>query len=997
MNKKILAGLMSLGLILGPIGNGQALATEAKTYDQGLVDELILYTSLDESQIGPLDDELKNEFLTLQSDAEELLNSDEKTDDQLEEKIELFGNFLARAAGSFVKSYTEDDLKNYKERLIVYKKIYDNYKKNLDKENQTAIEKNITWFTFYLAEATKEENKVNDFNVQSGNIEKYTQTLKEAIIAAKKDADKPKNDEEIKAIFEKESSVTKEEIKALDPVLEAAHKKLETLRNNKAVLLDDEVKFKGTEAYKKAETGLKVAYDNSIASIKEIKDLDEIKDFFYDYELYEEYIEKAFKARTAISDKDLKKSGDKIEIIKNSTEKSKEEQLRDKIQEGKKELENPKISQERRKALKESIEKAEYLLAPPPSDDDEMEKAIKDLDEKIRSAKESEKDTDDVKKLKDQLAYAKYLKENIFYQIRPTEAKDGLNKSIKESEDLLSKDNPDQSAVKKALDKLNSKIDDVVFTNPTYIEFAGSAQVEKDLKALVDSKSRLESLDAYKNAADYDKMLYKKALDAASELLKGPADKKTSKNLKEKYTDLYRAIENLQKTTMDKLKDLVNDDPYFRLEKAYTDAEKDSAMNDALENYKNLIKQAKDEIYKIDPNQKEIERIYKSLKDSRDEIEKKISTIKRKILAEIYLSEIFKDTDEYKNAEQGKNKKGDPQEDLKEVWKEYNSLLEKIKELRKADKLDSAEAIEVYKSLKNAREYIYGDISKEFYLVNKYHQILNAMTKYPGYDKEINQQTREKIKKALELAEKAMADPNDKDKTAAAYSELDAVMRDDSVRAFIEKMKKDNNPNKETDNLRTNLKTEIDKDYKEKNTNFKYSKAQKAFRDAYDLALANAKKVLDNPLSSEDDLRSAYNKLVEAGKNLDGDLFQSRILALAEKFKKEQLMIKDPNQRQAIAEKINKLGSDPTKTMDDVIAVEKEFESLKTQITTTTVPTNQASGIVTTTTPMQENKNPASIVKTGIESIGKFAIILVAAAIILIIMNKKGEKNENNK
>lgn len=984
-----MAGLMSLGLILGPIGNGQALATEAKTYDQGLVDELILYTSLDESQIGPLDDELKNEFLTLQSDAEELLNSDEKTDDQLEEKIELFGNFLARAAGSFVKSYTEDDLKNYKERLIVYKKIYDNYKKNLDKENQTAIEKNITWFTFYLAEATKEENKVNDFNVQSGNIEKYTQTLKEAIIAAKKDADKPKNDEEIKAIFEKESSVTKEEIKALDPVLEAAHKKLETLRNNKAVLLDDEVKFKGTEAYKKAETGLKVAYDNSIASIKEIKDLDEIKDFFYDYELYEEYIEKAFKARTAISDKDLKKSGDKIEIIKNSTEKSKEEQLRDKIQEGKKELENPKISQERRKALKESIEKAEYLLAPPPSEDDEMEKAIKDLDEKIRSAKESEKDTDNVKKLKDQISYAKYLKENIFYKLRPTEAKDALDKAIKEAEDLLAKENPDENKVKDALGILITKTNEIEFIDPSSMKSASNESLEKNIKDLVDSKDRLESLDVYKNADDYDKIAYKKALKDADELLKGPADKKTSKNLKEKYVDLYKSIENLQKTTLDKLKDLVNDDPYFRLEKAYTDAEKDSAMNDALENYKNLISQAKDEIYKIDPNKKEIERIYKSLKDSRDEIEKKISTIKRKILAEIYLSDLFKDTDAYKKAETDEN--------LKEVWKEYNSLLEKIKELRKADKLDSAEAIDVYKSLKNAREYIYGDISKEFYLVNKYHQILSAMTKYPGYDKEINQQTREKIKKAIELAEKAMADPKDKDKTAAAYSELDAVMKDESVRAFIEKMKKDNNPNKETDNLRTNLKTEIDKDYKEKNTNFKYSKAQKAFRDAYDLALANAKKVLDNPLSSEDDLRSAYNKLVEAGKNLDGDLFQSRILALAEKFKKEQLMIKDPNQRQAIAEKINKLGSDPTKTMDDVLAVEKEFESLKTQITTTTVPTNQASGIVTTTTPMQGNKNPASIVKTGIESIGKFAIILVAAAIILIIMNKKGEKNENNK
>ena len=982
MNKKILAGLMSLGLILGPMGRGDALATEIKTYDQSLVNELTLYTSIDESQIGPLDGELKNEYLKLKSDTEDLLDSEEKTDELLKEKVGLFDDFFARAADAAINSYTKS--------LIIYRNFFDDNKEILA-EKGTYHKDNIDVLTSYLAEMIYGKNEGVDIKEIHEKLLTDTNRLETDILEALKKAEPKKTDEEIKAIVKKEYPVTEEAIKALAPDLEAAHKKMEALRRNRDTLLKDKAKFVQTEAYKKAETSLKETYD------KAINDVEKILDSGYDYMNESKDIEEAYLARTAISSEGLIKSGDEIKIQDKSSEKSKDDQLREKIQEGKKELENSKISQERKKALEKSIKKAEDLLASPLRDEADIEKAIKDLDEKIKSAKESEKDTDDVKDLKGQLSYAKYLKENIFYQLRSTEAKDALDKAIKEAEDLLAKENPDESAVKKVLETLNKKVSDVVFISPTYIEYASGELVEKDLKALVDSKERLESLEAYKKADEYDKMLYKKALDAASVLLKGPADKKTSKNLKEKYVDLYKSIENLQKSTLDKLKELVNDDPYFRLEKAYTDAEKDSAMNDALENYKNLINQGKDEIYKTNPNQKEIERIYKSLKDSRDEIEKKISTIKRKILSEIYLSEIFKDTDEYKNAEQGKNKKGDSQEDLKEVWKEYNSLLDKIKELRKADKLDSAEAIDVYKSLKNAREYIYGDISKEFYLVNKYHQILNAMIKYPGYDKEINQQTREKIKKALELAEKAMADPKDKDKTAAAYSELDAVMKDDSVRAFIEKMKKDNNPNKETDNLRTNLKTEIDKDYKEKNTNFKYSKAQKAFRDAYDLALTNAKKVLDNPLSSEDDLRSAYNKLVEAGKNLDGDLFQSRILALAEKFKKEQLMIKDPNQRQAIAEKINKLGSDPTKTMDDVLAVEKEFESLKTQITTTTVPTNQASGIVTTTTPIQGNKNPASIVKTGIESIGKFAIILVAAAIILIIMNKKGEKNENNK
>lgn len=973
MNKKILAGLMSLGLILGPIGNGQALATEAKTYDQDLVGELILYTSLDESQIGPLDHELKNEYLKLKSDTEDLLDSEEKTDEMLKEKVGLFDDFFARAADAAINSYTKS--------LIIYRNFFDDNKEILA-EKGTYHKDNIDVLTSYLAEMIYGKNEGVDIKEIHEKLLTDTNRLETDILEALKKAEPKKTDEEIKAIVKKEYPVTEEAIKALAPDLEAAHKKMEALRRNRDTLLKDKAKFVQTEAYKKAETSLKETYD------KAIKGVEDILDSGYNYLSESKDIEEAYLARTAISSEGLIKSGDEIKIQDKSSEKSKDDQLREKIQEGKKELENSKISQERKKALEKSIKKAEDLLASPSRDEAEIEKAIKDLDEKIKAAKESEKDTDDVKDLKDQISYAKYLKENIFYNLRPKEATDALDKVIKEAEDLLTKENPDKSDLEKTLKNLNAKISDVVFTNPTYIEFAGSDVVEKDLKALVDSRERLESLDVYKKSDDYDKNVYKKALKDADELLKGSDDKKTSKNLKEKYVDLYKSIENLPKSHLDKLKDLVNNDSKFRTQDNYIKAKDDG--NEVVDYYNDLIEKAKK--IKDDPNANsdDIEVLYKCLNDSIKEINGKINTFERKALAEIHISKII----------ENKIRKDDSiskDKDKKRVAETYLSSLKELKKLAEEGKLGTDQANKFTQLMQASRMYLDGQVGINYFDMVVLFQRLSLIQGHPKYKDKIEQQTREKIDRAIEKAKEALTKPEDEELTKAALGELESALKETSVKDFEREIQNDKSSENIKDALRTKLDEEIANNHKDNSKTFKYSKAQAALRKAYDLALENAKKIAKDPLSSEDDLRSAYNKLVEAGKNLDGDLFQSRIEALAEKFKKEQLMIKDPNQRQAIAEKINKLGSDPTKTMDDVLAVEREFESLKTQITTTTVPTNQASGLVTTTTPMQTNKNPASIVKTGIESIGKFAIILAAAVIVLIIMNKKGDKNENNK
>ena len=71
----------------------------------------------------------------------------------------------------------------------------------------------------------------------------------------------------------------------------------------------------------------------------------------------------------------------------------------------------------------------------------------------------------------------------------------------------------------------------------------------------------------------------------------------------------------------------------------------------------------------------------------------------------------------------------------------------------------------------------------------------------------------------------------------------------------------------------------------------------------------------------------------------------------------------------------------------------KEFYDLindkKVSVTTTTV--------APTTSPVQTVTKAGSPVKTGINGIAKVAIILVVAAIIYVILKKKGENNEINK
>ena len=210
-------------------------------------------------------------------------------------------------------------------------------------------------------------------------------------------------------------------------------------------------------------------------------------------------------------------------------------------------------------------------------------------------------------------------------------------------------------------------------------------------------------------------------------------------------------------------------------------------------------------------------------------------------------------------------------------------------------------------------------------------------------------------------------------------------MNDDAIKGFIKKIEEEKNPSLTRDKLLEDLTTLINEDKKLKEGGFKYQKAQKALRDAYDLALKEANELIgENKNPTEEEVRATYKKLLNAKNSLDGDKFSDFIQALAQRFKKDQLKIANPDDRKAIAAKINSLSGEEM-TMDDAIKVEKELNELINKKVVTT-----------TTRPISTITNPGSSVRTGIEGVAKVAVVLVAALGIYKLISKKGDKNETN-
>ena len=988
MNKKIIASLLTLGLVISPVSGAmtESYATEQATEKSdvekalikiGIIKDYAKYyqTIKDSNEYRLADEKAKTQYDKAVADASAYAENTEVSLEDLDNHIKNIEDGLANLV-----SNAGANQKNLKINILVARKLLANNdtKKDLDEYKQVDEK---------IANAIEILKKDKIGNSDYDKLLKANNELAESYLKAKEKF-------EDKSIYQ---NPTDEELSKLDEELNKDGKisiNFDKLLEDRQALIDNNESFKITEAYVNASPEKKEAYDKAFTDLNGISDLSESLE---NYNNISEKLRKLAQARYDIEGKDL--GLNTIKVAPSVDDKAKEiekeiQNLRayiNDIANVNKILNNDKFKDEDlKKAYNETFKKAlDVVLGKENLKDlkeyQELSAKLKKLTEDIKGKKitaDPAKPTEKTKfdKLMDDLEKALKFELGSEFKAGSEEAQKKLKDAIKVANDLVEKGS--SLVTDKEAEDASKAIKEALagFDNFTDLEKA-----KKALQALLDMTKAIKIDQIYDtNDQKEAKEAYQKARENAFKLAN---DKNASlEDMNKAYKEFLASINKLAEFLTGRLQKLVDDDINFRESEKYKAAEKNSDKEEAINNYKKLIEDAQAELKKDGPDANVLNNLYKKLSNARDEINDKMSAQARKLSDAIVESNTFLESEKYKKAAISSDKT------IKDAAENYKALIEAAKVLKKAGKLDSKEAKEILDAIKDARDFIEGKISEKKYLSNKYYYILKAVKDYKNGEeyKNLPQALRDKLDKALALYETS-SDEN------AVFSALDAVWQEKEIQAIIKKIELEKNPNTTRDKLLEDLNTLINEDKKLKEGSFKYKKAQKVLRDAYDLALKEARDFIgknENP--SEEEVRAVYKKLLDAKNALDGDKFDELIHALAAKFKTEQMKIANPADRKAIAEKINALSGE-NMTMDDALRVEKELNALINQkivaTTQTLVPQGQ---VPTTTRPVSTITNPGSIVKTGINGIGKVAVVLVAALGIFKLLSKKGDKNENN-
>lgn len=610
----------------------------------------------------------------------------------------------------------------------------------------------------------------------------------------------------------------------------------------------------------------------------------------------------------------------------------------------------------------------------------ELNDKLDELKAKIEKAKSGEVHIEKTKldKLKDDIKKAEEFTKTKDFESASEDYKKKLNEEIEKAKKLTEKSSVTDDEASKASEAIKSAL-------ANFTKFADKSKAKEGLEKLLKITDKVKIDQIYGKDQKELRDAYVNARENAEKSVKD-FENKSLDDMQKAYDKFLESVNRLYEFLVTRLKKLVDDDKKFRETNAYKDALKDSKKDEAIKNYKSRLEEAEKILKETAPEANKLDEIYKKLVEARANIDKKMTDQARKLTDAIAESYAFLESKEYKIALTGSNGT------LNYAAKKYKSDIEKAKKLKEAGKLDSDEAKELLESITYAKDFIESKISEKKYLIYEYTKKLNEIKNHKDY-MDLNQALRKRLENALEKAGSSASESD-------IFKALDEVMTDSDIQDFIKKMEAENDKNSIRNKILDDLNALISEDKKLKESSFKYKKAQKSLRDAYDLALKEAISFIEkNDKPTEEEVRAVYKKLLNAKNALDGDKFDELIHALAAKFKKEQLKISNPADRKAIAEKINALSGDDM-TMDDALKVEKELNDLinKQSVATTIVPSKPA--VPQTVTPQSQTTfrplstitNPGSIVKTGIRGMAKVVGILVVALVIFKLTSKKGDK-----
>lgn len=973
MNKKLIASLLTLGLVISPAARvvaDESVEIEAaslKTDEKEIYEKIALikanvedFEETKKSDIFRLASMDKKDNLSkVMKDASEYLSKSEISLSELDGHINKID-----AANKAVAESGKANLDNFKASIIKLESLLKNHEGKKDSEEYKKYSED-------LAKAKDKLNREKLAELDGEGLIQLTKDLTEAFDSYKKTLE---DNNDYTASEDALDKLDKEYNKTYET---PADKNGEALKADRDTLIKTHEDFINSTNYTIADASKKKAYDEAMKALASLEGKVE-------YDVLYKAVKDTAKAKSDIEGKEpdlntVKPAPSAKEIEAKTIEVL--NRLRAYITESDKVTKNLKDANLKNEYLANIAKAQAYAINYGIGIKRDL-KTYQDLENKLKELKAKiEGETIEKSKLdilKADLEKALKFKTTSDYIAGEMEKQAKLNKAIENAREVLKKEedkitDEEASLASKAINEALSAFD----------KFSDKDKARKAIKDLLDKTAGIKIDQIYTDNQKDARNEYKKTRENATKLL----DNKEASldDLDKAYKEFKNSFDKLAVFLTSRLQKLVDDDQNFRASEKYKEVDKesqnDSKKEKAIINYMGLVNQAKEELKKPAPDANLLNDLYRKLENARAEINGEISSEARELSDIIIDGRAYMDTQKYKNAAVSTNKT------IKDAALNYKLLIETAEAYKKAGNFDSEETKDLLDAIKAARNLLDGKISEKAYLNNKYYHILNTLTKHKDY-KTINQASRERLEKALKLYRES----TDEEKV---FKALDEVMNDSSIKEFIKKVEDEKNPNLTRDKLLEDLTTLINQDKKLKEGGFKYQKAQKALRDAYDLALKEAKDLIANKEKpTEEEVRAAYKKLLNAKNNLDGDKFSDFIQNLAKRFKQDQLKIANPEDRKAIAAKINALAQDGM-TMDDALRVEKELNDLinKKVVTTTTTLAPQGN---TTTRPISTITNPGSIVRTGVTGIAKVGVILLAALGIYKIISKKGDKNENN-
>ena len=448
-----------------------------------------------------------------------------------------------------------------------------------------------------------------------------------------------------------------------------------------------------------------------------------------------------------------------------------------------------------------------------------------------------------------------------------------------------------QDAKKAIDDSFGTKIDDLKTeaakstadtTDPTAKPTAGSfestTEYQNALAKKTDDGKDNADVTAYKEALKKARTLLEKfgddgkpkpgakdvptqqEVDEALNNLKEIKDKIT-KNYVTSPHDLQEEVDKSKNGDTDTSTDVFENTPEFK----NATAKSDESAKQALKDYNEKLAAAKALLANFDrttgkpkadlpsgtkvPTQKQLDDALKDLQDAKKKITDDYKTDSSELKSEADANDTFTKTPEYQNAQA----KGD--DASKQALEAYKKALEDANKVLGDKNATQAQVDEALKKLQDAKSKL-----SDGYKTDKTDLTAEAgkdsdFTKTPEYQNaaakgdDASKQALEDYKKALEDANKVLGD---KDATQAQV--------DEALKKLQDAKKKLTDSNK-TD--KSKLQTEADADAKFRDSVF-FMIGMSEDIDAYNSALAEAKRVLNDPNATQAEVDAALRKLQEA-------------------------------------------------------------------------------------------------------------------------------------